>query len=171
MSKKIDNYLTMVILRSVYASKEILNIIKEYIYYRFEINDKLLIKEIEDGFVIYRVDEDTNDLYIISVRRCESDSKFFIKVKYYNAAEKESIDEFRIYSSGLMGYLKDTLLIGQSLHTIETYYKDDIVIPNSLDKSNIVWLEDNSIYEIFKFGLESHRIMVSEEKQDTLRLK
>lgn len=158
--KNIDKYLNMVILKNLgNISKNTKEIINEYINFRIGPSDNILFKEYDKSFVIYNTSIDGENLFVLEVVLCNGD-KEYIKVRYVNIDKKETVDKFEIYEDGIVGYLGNRNEKYQS----NTVFRGDVVIPNSSDRTNLVWLEGSTNKEIFDLGLRSYNALVNDNK-------
>jgi hypothetical protein len=150
----------MIILRTLgNISNDTRKILHEYINYRIDLSEHILFKERDNSFVIYGASKNDEDLFILEVVLYDEDNdNEFIKVRYANIDKKEIIDCFKIYEDGIVGYLGSH----EKEFNIKTIFRGDVVIPDSSDKTNLVWLEGYTNKEIFKFGLDSYKVLRSD---------
>lgn len=158
--ESIDSYLNFIILKTLgNISKDTREILNKYINYRINLGEHVLFKESGNSFVIYNTSVDGENLFILEVVLCNG-NKEYIKVRYVDIDKKETIDKFEIYHDGIVGYLGNCNEKYQS----NTVFRGDVVIPNSSDKTNLVWLEGSTNKEIFDLGLRSYNALVNDNK-------
>ena len=164
INKHVQNYLKMVLLRNLgNINKNIRCVLEQYINFRIDLGKRIVVKENGNGFVIYDTGLDGEKLLVLEVTICNTDLEY-IKVRCVDIEGKDVLDNFRIYEDGIIGHLGSTIPINGKDYMCRSLFKGDVVIPDSSDKTSLVWLEGSNVQEIFEFGLISYKALSSDMK-------